>query len=70
MVIAVTGRASPQGCVTSRLRHFLDKWLRDGGEDVSFKSRPAVLYPQEDSRYSFLLEDTLTPEPYAPDFII
>jgi hypothetical protein len=56
--------------VTSRLLHFLDNWLTDGGEDVSLKSRPATLYPQEDSWYSFLLKDTLTPAPYTPKFLI
>jgi hypothetical protein len=54
--IAVTGRGSPYGCETSRLPHFLDSWLTDGGKVVSLTRRPAALCPQEDSWYSFLLE--------------
>jgi hypothetical protein len=61
--IPVTGRGGPQGCETSRLPHFLDNWLTDGGEVVSLRRRPAALYPQEDSWYSFLLEVESTPEP-------
>jgi hypothetical protein len=53
--IPVTGRGDPCGCETSRLPHFLDNRLTDGGE-VSLTRRPAALYPQEDSWYSFLLE--------------
>jgi hypothetical protein len=48
----------------SRLPHFLDSRLTDGGE-VSLKRRQAALYPQEDSWYSFLLEAESTPGPYA-----
>jgi hypothetical protein len=33
--IPVTGREGPQGCETSRLPHYLDKRLTDGGEVVS-----------------------------------
>jgi hypothetical protein len=33
--------------------------LTDGGEVVSLTRRPAVVYPQEDSWYSFLLEAKL-----------
>jgi hypothetical protein len=47
---------------TSRLPHFLDNWLTDGGEVVSLTRRPH-LYPQEDSWYSFLLEAESTPGP-------
>jgi hypothetical protein len=36
--------------------HFIDNRLTDGGEIISLTCRPAVLYPQEDSSYSFLLE--------------
>jgi hypothetical protein len=34
-VIPVTGRAGPYGCERSRLPHFLDKRLTDGGKVVS-----------------------------------
>jgi hypothetical protein len=47
----VTGRGGPQGCETSRLPHFVDNRLTDGGEVVSLTRRPAALYPQEDSWY-------------------
>jgi hypothetical protein len=43
--ISITGRE------TSRLPHFLDNRLTDGGEVVSLTHRPAALYPQEDSWY-------------------
>jgi hypothetical protein len=33
-VIPVTGRSGPWSCVTSRLPHFLDNRLTDGGEVV------------------------------------
>jgi hypothetical protein len=39
-VIPVTGRGGLQGCETSRLQHFLDNRLIDGGEVVSFTRRP------------------------------
>jgi hypothetical protein len=56
-VIHVTGRGGPQGCETSRLPHFLDNQLTDGGEVVSPRQwPPAALYSQEDSWYSFLSE--------------
>jgi hypothetical protein len=62
--VSVTGREGPQGCETSRLPHFLDSRLTDGGEVVSLTRRPAVLLlPQEDSWYSFLLEAESTPGP-------
>jgi hypothetical protein len=38
--IPVTGREGPQDCETSRLLHFVDKWLIDGGEIVSLMRRP------------------------------
>jgi hypothetical protein len=46
----------------SRLPHFLDSRLTDGGE-VSLTRRPSFT-PQEDSWYSFLLEaeSTLGPQ--------
>jgi hypothetical protein len=36
----VTGRGGPQGWETSRLPHFLDNQLTDGGEVVSLMGRP------------------------------
>jgi hypothetical protein len=33
--IPVTSHGGPQGCETSRLPHFLDNWLTDGGKGVS-----------------------------------
>jgi hypothetical protein len=45
--IPVTGRGGPQDCDTSRLPHFLDNRLKDGGEVVSLTLR-SHLYPQED----------------------
>jgi hypothetical protein len=59
--IPVTGRGGPYGCETSRLPHFLDNRLSDGGDVVSFTRRPAALYPPVDSWYSFLLEAETTP---------
>jgi hypothetical protein len=38
--IPVTGRGSPQGCEKSRLPHFLDSRLTNGGEVVSLTRRP------------------------------
>jgi hypothetical protein len=56
----VTGHGGPQGCETSRIPHFLDNRLIDGGEVVSLTRRPPFT-PQEDSWYSFLLEAESTP---------
>jgi hypothetical protein len=42
---------------------FIVSRLTDGGEVVSLTRRPAVLYPQEDSWYSFVLEAESTPGP-------
>jgi hypothetical protein len=50
-------------CETSRLPPLLDNRLTDGGEVVSLTRRPATLYPQEDSWYSFLFEAESTPGP-------
>jgi hypothetical protein len=38
--IPVTGRECSEGCETSRLPHFLDNTLTDGGEVVSPTRRP------------------------------
>jgi hypothetical protein len=35
--ILVSGRGGPYGCETSRLTHYLDNRLTDGGEVVSIK---------------------------------
>jgi hypothetical protein len=50
--IPVTGRGGPQGSETSKLPHFLDNWLTDGGEVVSLTHRPPFTL-QEDSWYLF-----------------
>jgi hypothetical protein len=60
--IPVTGRESPLGCDKSKLPHFLDNRLTDGGEAVSLTRRPPFT-PQEDPWYSFLLEAESTPGP-------
>jgi hypothetical protein len=61
--IPVTGPGGPYGFETSRLPHCLDNRLTDGGEVVSIKRLPAVLYLHEHSWYSFLLEVESTPGP-------
>jgi hypothetical protein len=60
--IPVTDRGGLYGCERSRLPHFLDNRLTDGGEDVSFTRRPPFS-PQKDSWYSFLLEAVSTRGP-------
>jgi hypothetical protein len=62
-VIPATARGAPYDCETSRSPHFLDNRLTDDGEVVSLTRRPAALYSQEDSWYSFLLEAESTPRP-------
>jgi hypothetical protein len=47
----------------SRLSHFLDNPLTDGGEVVSLTHPPAALYLLENSQYLFLLEVESTPGP-------
>jgi hypothetical protein len=47
--IHVTGRGGPYGCETSRLPHFLDNRLTDGGE-ISLMRWPPFA-PQDDSWY-------------------
>jgi hypothetical protein len=61
-VIPVTGREGPQGYETSRLPHFLDNRLVDGGKVVSLTRRPSFT-PQEDFWYSFLLQAEPIPGP-------
>jgi hypothetical protein len=48
------------GFELSRISHFVDNRLTDGGEVVSFMRRPASP-PQDESWYSFLLEIASTP---------
>jgi hypothetical protein len=38
--IPVTGHGGPLGCETSKVPHFLDDWLTDGGEVVGRTRRP------------------------------
>jgi hypothetical protein len=60
--IPVIGHAGPYGCETLRVPHYLDNRLADGGKVVSLTRRPPFT-PQEESRYSFLLEAESTPGP-------
>jgi hypothetical protein len=60
--IPVTGCGGPYVCETSRLPHYLDNRLTDGGKAVSLTRRPSF-NPQENSWYSFLLEAESTPGP-------
>jgi hypothetical protein len=60
--IPVTGHEYPLVCEMSRLLHFLDSRVTDGGEVVSPRRRPPFT-PQEDSGYSFPLEAESTPGP-------
>jgi hypothetical protein len=62
IAIPVTGRGYPQDFETSRLPHFLDNRLTDGGEVVNTYA-PAAIYSEEDSWYSFLLEAVSIPGP-------
>jgi hypothetical protein len=48
----VTGRRGPPGCETSRLSHFLNNRIIDGGEVVSLTAL-----------YSFLFQPESTPGP-------
>jgi hypothetical protein len=49
------------GCETSRIPHFLDNQLTDGGEVVSLMHPPR--FTPQDSLYSFLLEAESIAEP-------
>jgi hypothetical protein len=62
--IPVIGHEGTQGCEMSRLPHFLDNRLTYGGEIVSLMHR-LLFTPQENSRYSFLLEAESTPGPQS-----
>jgi hypothetical protein len=44
--ILATGREDPWGCETSKLPHFLDNRLTDGGEAVSLTRRPSFTLPK------------------------
>jgi hypothetical protein len=59
--IPVTDRGGPYGCKTSRLPHFADNRLTDGGKVVSLMRRPS--FNPGRTWYSFPLEAESTPEP-------
>jgi hypothetical protein len=40
--IPVTGHEGPWGCETSRLPHFVDSRITDGGEVISLTHRPPL----------------------------
>jgi hypothetical protein len=65
--IPVTGRGGPYGCETSRLPHFVDSRLTDGGEVVSFTRRP-LSRPQDHRQLEGLgqLKNPVTSLRYAP----
>jgi hypothetical protein len=50
--IPVPGRGGPWGCVTSKISHFLDNRLIDGGVVVSF-ALGSPFTPKEDSHTHF-----------------
>jgi hypothetical protein len=58
--IPLTGHEGALYCETSRLPHFLDNRLTDGGEIVCLTLRPPFT-SQEDSWYSFLLRGWVDP---------
>jgi hypothetical protein len=41
--IFVIRRGGPKDCETSRLPHFLDNWLTDGGEVVTLTRQPTLI---------------------------
>jgi hypothetical protein len=59
--IPVTGRGGPYGCGTSRLPHFLDNRLTDGGKVVRFTRRP----PFNPERFVVLISERGGFEPRA-----
>jgi hypothetical protein len=63
IAITVTGYEGPYGCETLRLPHFIDCWLTNDGEAVSFTCWLTTPYHQEDSSYWFLLGIELTAGP-------
>jgi hypothetical protein len=60
--IPLTGRREPCGCEMSKLPHFLDNRLTDGGEVVSLMLRPNFT-PRKIFWYSFVLEIEATSWP-------
>jgi hypothetical protein len=60
--IPVTDRRGPQCFETSRLPHFLENRLTDGGEVVTLTRRPPFT-PQENFWFSFLLKTKSNPGP-------
>jgi hypothetical protein len=60
--IPVTVRGGPYDCEISMLSHVLDRRLTDVVELISF-TRRLPFTPQEDSWYSFLLQEESTPGP-------
>jgi hypothetical protein len=60
--IPIRGCEGPQDCETSRLPHFLDNRLTDGGEVVRLTCRSLYTH-QENSWYSSLLEAESTRGP-------
>jgi hypothetical protein len=61
--IPVTGRGGPKGCETSRLPHFPDNRLIDGGEVVSLTGRPP--FTPRKIPGTHLLETESNPRPPA-----
>jgi hypothetical protein len=61
--VPVTGLGGPYGCERSRLPHYLDKRLTEGGKIVNPTRRPPFTprFLFSDSWYSFLLEAESTP---------
>jgi hypothetical protein len=60
-LVAAAPQDSGRWSVTKALLEPNHRGLTDGREVVSHTRRPAALYPQEGSWYSFLLETESTP---------